>query len=395
MIAPILLPLFAVFTSLLASPAPVLEWHVTHRDDHSCSLSLTLVTSGEADISKLSLVPGCESVKIDLTSPGLPGDEHWERDNMLHWMWHKDPKQLSLVAQLSWDPSQDIESTALAEVHWEQVQQGQRDRWMLGKVEHADGAANQATPFPSKIQALRMATKKDDNTAEVSISVQHTPPGSFVKITEYIPSACTCEVLDPAGASLRKEDNAQVFLWFQTPSSSSLTPRYNLRCATGVQNLAFDGQLEVALGTQTDLLHIAGVEWRLESPSPTESLELFMSPDSTSVASPYAATTHLIPEATATPGLDFAVQLLANHRDIEGDEMMATVGYRGAFQTTRHEGWHKHLTLPVRTYREAHSLRSDIWSETNAGDAFVTASLEGERITVQEALLLSNQTWIP
>ena len=34
-------------------------------------------------------------------------------------------------------------------------------------------------------------------------------------------------------------------------------------------------------------------------------------------------------------------------------------------------------------------------SNTNATDAFVTAHLDGQRITVQEALLMSNETWMP
>ena len=71
------------------------------------------------------------------------------------------------------------------------------------------------------------------------------------------------------------------------------------------------------------------------------------------------------------------------------------VGFHGQTHTIRHEGWHKHLTDNVSTYAKARAMRSDIWASTAATDAFVTASLEGERITVQEALLISDQTWIP
>ena len=63
--------------------------------------------------------------------------------------------------------------------------------------------------------------------------------------------------------------------------------------------------------------------------------------------------------------------------------------------TVSMEGWHKYLTPEEETYADAHTLRSHIWESTAATDAFVTASLEGERISIQEALLLSNQNWIP
>ena len=91
----------------------------------------------------------------------------------------------------------------------------------------------------------------------------------------------------------------------------------------------------------------------------------------------------------------FAVQLLANHRDLAQEEWSDVVGFQGRTHTIRHEGWHKHLTDDGPTYSDARVMRSDIWKNTAATDAFVTASLEGERITVQEALLISNQTWIP
>ena len=62
--------------------------------------------------------------------------------------------------------------------------------------------------------------------------------------------------------------------------------------------------------------------------------------------------------------------------------------------TTLHDGWHANLTHEVATYARR-SCTASAWSTTAADDAFVTASLEGERITVQEGLLLLNQTWIP
>ena len=97
----------------------------------------------------------------------------------------------------------------------------------------------------------------------------------------------------------------------------------------------------------------------------------------------------------STQDVAFAVQLLANHRDLSADEWAKDFDFHGQTHTIRHEGWHKHLTDNVSTYAKARTMRSDIWESTAATDAFVTASLEGERITVQEALLISDQTWIP
>ena len=84
-----------------------------------------------------------------------------------------------------------------------------------------------------------------------------------------------------------------------------------------------------------------------------------------------------------------------HHRDVDGDVLEEELGYRDHFHIVRHDGWHKYLTDEVSSYAEARNLRSTLWETTKVADAFVTASLEGQRISVQEALLMSNETWMP
>ena len=49
------------------------------------------------------------------------------------------------------------------------------------------------------------------------------------------------------------------------------------------------------------------------------------------------------------------------------------------------------MTDSQDSYAKARSSRNYIWATTQSQDAFVTAQLEGQRITVQEALLLSTK----
>jgi hypothetical protein len=153
--------------------------------------------------------------------------------------------------------------------------------------------------------------------------------------------------------------------------------------------------MEVAFGTRTKTSHIARVEWVGDSPALNENMELNLSPDTQSVVVSALTATDTQPDASPIDGLSFAVQLLANHKDLTAREVSASLNYQGGYSIFRHEGWHKYLTPEEETYADAHTLRSHIWESTSATDAFVTASLEGERISIQEALLLSNQNWIP
>jgi hypothetical protein len=122
-------------------------------------------------------------------------------------------------------------------------------------------------------------------------------------------------------------------------------------------------------------------------------MELNQATDATSALSPVA--THQRAETPGSLDVHFSVQLLANHRDLNASELTEALGYSDSFHIFRHDGWHKYLTEDFASYAEAREKRSTLWSTTSATDAFVTASLRGERISVQEALLMSNQSWIP
>ena len=69
--------------------------------------------------------------------------------------------------------------------------------------------------------------------------------------------------------------------------------------------------------------------------------------------------------------------------------------YHGDFSVERHQGWIKFVTGKFGSYAEARDQRVAFNAAGHAFPGpFVTAYNNGERISVQEALVLSNQKWV-
>lgn len=386
----IYIPFFALLSVVFSSPAPVLEWDVVSCGENECTLHLELMGRTEGELSKLSIVPAHSGTTLSPAHATIGCDDHWVRQNALNWMWKTAPGHISMDVHVAWTADNLEANSPLLDVVWEQVKEGERQAWTLGSVELPHNAQPASTPPTGK----RLGTNEDTSSPEITCEISGAEPGAFVKWTEYIPEGCTCTVLESSGASLRKSQNQQIFLWFEVEKDQKLAPKYILNCAERPTPEAFDGELEVAFGTETITSHIAGVEWEVSPTARLENMGLNQSPDVQSVAAHSAPNTgQLNPVGSLEPR--FAVQLLANHRDLSEDEVAESTGYSQPFHIFRHQGWHKYLTDEVSTYADARELRSNIWTSTRATDAFITASLEGDRITVQEALLMSHQSWIP
>ena len=82
------------------------------------------------------------------------------------------------------------------------------------------------------------------------------------------------------------------------------------------------------------------------------------------------------------------MQLLANHRDLTLHELVENVGFSQPLHMERHEWLAQVPDRQPQLLRQSAFLVLTFGRHTNATDAFVTAQLEGERITVQEALVV-------
>jgi hypothetical protein len=97
---------------------------------------------------------------------------------------------------------------------------------------------------------------------------------------------------------------------------------------------------------------------------------------------------------SAEKGITYKVQILAAHRVVDKTYLKKKFSFDQDYNIEHHEGWVKYTAGSYAQYKDARDARVKITSESSKlPGPFVTAYNDGERITVQEALLISKQLW--
>ena len=92
--------------------------------------------------------------------------------------------------------------------------------------------------------------------------------------------------------------------------------------------------------------------------------------------------------------VDYKVQILAGHRIISDRQVSDQFNYSGEYALETHNGWIKYTVGTNSKYSDARDSRNEL-KKYNFPGPFVTAYNYGERISVQEALILTSQNWVP
>lgn len=90
----------------------------------------------------------------------------------------------------------------------------------------------------------------------------------------------------------------------------------------------------------------------------------------------------------------YKVQIAAGRKEVEQNYFEKRHNITESVSIEYHETWYKYTIGSYPIYKQARDRRNEVWAENNKiNDAFVTAYSSGERISVQEALMISKQKW--
>lgn len=93
--------------------------------------------------------------------------------------------------------------------------------------------------------------------------------------------------------------------------------------------------------------------------------------------------------------VSYRVQITAGKKVVDKAYFAERHKFNGEFILENHQGWVKYTTGKFENYQGAKNHRNELAANHNFPGPFVAAYNDGERITVQEALMISNQKWIP
>lgn len=268
------------------------------------------------------------------------------------------------------------------------------------------------------------------NDLLVKLLVNKGNAQKFAKIEEDIPQGFQAEVVDAKDAIFTFKDQKVKFLWMSMPPDPRFIVSYRLIPINGNGEavVSLSGKFSYLVGEATRVVDIIQKDVDLGNLDPKSIEGLLASipgaeiaaPSSSSFSSSFTSAGsdggidipvqyQVIPEKSkkiAQPeqnmmlymlepekGVYYRVQVAAGHKPINIKRYFLRHNVTYEVRTEKHEGWYKYSIGSFKEYKEARDFRVQIWNTTKINDAFVAAYNNGVRITVQEALMITNQTW--
>lgn len=258
----------------------------------------------------------------------------------------------------------------------------------------------------------------------------------FGKITEVIPEGYTAEVVESNGAVFSAVPGEVRFMWMTLPAQNEFKVSYKLTTTQEIGGKVVKGSFSYVEDEKTRINSTSASSFIVKEPEmmanaepssppateptteevpaeepataqaepaaepvanepavePTEEPTTASAEPTQPVEEP-AATTNPV---TTSPGeVSYRVQICATRKAVDTQYFVKNHAVSETIYTDMHEGWHKFTVGGFNVYSDARNHRESVRETNKITGPFVTAYNGGARITVQEALMISKQQWVP
>lgn len=248
-------------------------------------------------------------------------------------------------------------------------------------------------PANAVVRVTREIQNIENDLYQVNLAIIYKDVHGFAKIQDVIPAGASVKMVE-ANESVFSIVNTKVkFVWMNFPEDKEqINVSYTIDLSGAVSKNINDlaGEFAYIEGDESKKVLIA-------NPSGVD-LVASNEPAKTEVKNETKKTPKSIP-VTNTPipenGVVYKVQIMAAHKSVDVNSYFSSkFKFTDNVQIDLHEGWSKYLTGGYDKYVSARDKRNNIRSSYNFRGPFVVAYNDGERITVQEALMITRQKWV-
>ncbi len=260
----------------------------------------------------------------------------------------------------------------------------------------------------SNVTCTRAVTPSP-TAGEYIVQVKINRPGikGFAKYQDILPAGYTAKAgTQTAGSSFSVSDGKAKFVWVSLPAEDEMTVTYVLeKTATAAPDAKIEGEFSYLEDNQTKKVKLPA--------EPVESGSA-MASNNTTVPSNTSGTGTVTAKTTAPVNPDnantqaketgkaplskkegnvtYCVQIGAFRNAIAADVLSKKFNLSEAVRSEMADGYNKFMVGNFNDYKGAHDHRENI-KQKGCASAFVAAYNGPKRITVQEALMITNQKW--
>jgi len=279
---------------------------------------------------------------------------------------------------------------------------------------------------PEQVKGYRSVKIISPTEFEISLKIEKDGLEGFAKVQEELPNGFTAELVNSGESVFSVVEDKIKFIWFNVPSKNELEVAYLLRTNNPVppgvelngtfnfiykddarfidlpsEVLVSDESIELIAEEEGDEMieeavvinTVAAVDE--EGDIEEEIVEVEAVEEVVEEEPVVADLTETVVEIPEPQGSVFyRVQLAATKKNVPVTYFKNKFKFRGEIYLENHAGWYKYTTGNYEKYVLARNRREEIKAGYQFRGPFVTAYNAGERITVQEALLITKQKWV-
>lgn len=274
---------------------------------------------------------------------------------------------------------------------------------------------NNNLAYSNQVHCIRQIPYLSGNEYIVNLLVSKGDKEKFAKIQENVPDGYKAESIESKDAIFTFKNQTVKFLWMTLPQEPYFVVTYKLipdesnqsvpEIAGTFSFIEHDNTLSIDIveknvslknKSKENLMAVistSGIEVVRDYVQPADYTGKVTIEIAESAKRLLSKNTKLTNVLEPESGVYYRVQVAAGHRPINIKRYFNKYNLDKEIRTEFHDGWRKYSVGSFYVYKAARDYRIHIWNTTTINDAFVAAYNSGNRITVQEALMISNHKW--